>query len=124
MASMTQAQWDRMGQDSFDARMIAIIRRNHPELAAAMPLPDLVSAIHRQLAHARTYGLNDERSAATYVYAAWLLGEEFDRRIPALAQILRERRMTCPDKSAAIANFCTLVFRALDRAAPAQKKAA
>ena len=44
---MTQAQWDRMGQDSFDARMIAIIRRNHPELASAMPLPELVAAIHR-----------------------------------------------------------------------------
>jgi hypothetical protein len=32
--------------------------------------------------------------------------------------------MTCADKSAALGHFCTLVFRALDRAAPAQKKAA
>lgn len=124
MASMTRAQWNRMGQDAFDARLVAIIRRHHPGLAAAMPFADLVAAIHRQLAHARAYGLNDERSAATYVYAAWLLGEEFDRRIPAIAQILRERRMTCADKSAALGHFCTLVFRALDRAAPAQKKAA
>jgi hypothetical protein len=121
---MTQAQWDRMGQDAFDARMVAIIRRHHPELAAAMPFADLVAAIHRQLAHARAYGLGDERSAATFVYAAWLLGEGFDRRIPALVQILRERRMSCPDKSAALANFCVLVFRALDRAAPVLKKAA
>jgi hypothetical protein len=109
---MTRAQWNRMGQDAFDARLVAIIRRHHPGLAAAMPFADLVAAIHRQLAHARAYGLNDERSAATYVYAAWLLGEE------------RERRMTCADKSAALGHFCTLVFRALDRAAPAQKKAA
>jgi hypothetical protein len=124
MTLISQAQWDQMGQDSFDARMIAILRRHHPEQAASVPFADLVAMIHRQLAHARGYGLHDERSAATYVHAAWLLGEEFDRRIPAIAQILRERRMTCLEKSAAIGHFCLLVFRTLEKPAAPQKKAA
>lgn len=124
MTSITQAQWDKMGQDSFDARLIAIIRKHHPEQAARMPFPDLVAAIHRQVAAAKRYGLNDELSAATYAYAGWLLGEEFDRRIPAIAQILKERSMTCKDKADAIGNFCKLVFRALEKAPAAQKKAA
>ncbi len=78
-----------------------------------MPFAELVEAIHRQIGRARCHGLNDERSVATYVYAAWLLGEEFDRRIPAVAQILDERHMKSADKAAALGDFCKLAFRAL-----------
>jgi hypothetical protein len=122
MITISQAQWDRMGQDSFDARLIAIIRRNHPEQAARVDFADLVGAIHRQVAKALCYGLRDERSAATYVYAAWLLGEEFDRRIPAVAQILQERRMAAAEKAAALGNFSKIVFRTL-AGAPAGRPA-
>ncbi|MET0382928.1 MAG: hypothetical protein ABW032_05845 [Burkholderiaceae bacterium] len=125
MLSISQAQWDKMAQDSFDERLIAIIRRNHPEQAAQMPFADLVAAIHRQTAQAAAYGLHDEHSVATYVYTAWLMGEEFDRRIPALAQILRERRMPSSKKAAALSDFSKLVFHTLGGAgAPAAGSAA
>jgi hypothetical protein len=113
MTTISRNQWDRMGQDSFDARLIGILRRHHPEQAGRMEFPQLVSAIHRQIAQARTYGLNDERSVATYVYTSWLMGEEFDKRIPALAQILRERKMPSSDKATALGNFSKLVFHTL-----------
>lgn len=119
MLKISQSQWDTMGQDSFDARLIAILREHHPKQANAMPFVELVHAIHRQTARARAYGLNDERSVAHYVYTSWLMGEEFDRRIPAISQILRERRMTATEKSTALSHFNQLVFGALESGAAA-----
>ncbi len=117
MNQISSDQWKQLGRDSFDARLIAIIRRNHPDQAAKMDFPALVGAFHRQAAKAQGYGLTDEHSAATYVYTAWLMGEEFDTRIPAVAQILADRRMKAPEKAQALANFSRLVFRTLSGAA-------
>lgn len=113
MNQISSEQWNQMGRDSFDARLIAIIRRNHPEQAAKMDFAQVVNAFRRQAAKAEHYGLHDEHSAATYVYTAWLMGEEFDTRIPAVAQILADRRMKSTEKATALANFSRLVFRTL-----------
>jgi hypothetical protein len=113
MNQISSEQWTRMGRDSFDARLIAIIRRNHPDQAAKMDFATVVGAFHRQAAKAERYGLTDEHSAATYVYTAWLMGEEFDTRIPAVAQILNDRRMKATEKAKALGNFSRLVFRTL-----------
>lgn len=114
MNQISSDQWKQMGRDSFDARLIAIIRRNHPDQAATMDFPALVGAIHRQAVKAQKYGLTDEHSTATFVYTAWLMGEEFDTRIPAVAQILADRRMKAAEKAKALSNFSRLVFRTLD----------
>jgi uncharacterized protein (DUF2342 family) len=113
MNQISSEQWNQMGRDSFDARLIAIIRRNHPEQAEKMDFVQVVGAFRRQATKAQHYGLNDEHSAATYVYTAWLMGEEFDTRIPAVAQILADRRMKSTEKATALANFSRLVFRTL-----------
>ncbi len=121
MNQISSEQWNQMGRDSFDARLIAIIRRNHPEQARKMDFAALVGAFHRQAAKAQHYGLTDEFSAATYVYTAWLMGEEFDTRIPAVAQILADRRMKAPEKARALSNFTRLVFRTLSGGAAANE---
>ena len=113
MTTISKSQYDSMGQQSFDSRLIAILRKNHPEQMQRIEFPQLVGAIHRQSANAQRYGLHDERSVATYVYTAFLLGEEFDRRIPALSQILGERKMAAREKAAALSNFSKLVFNKL-----------
>jgi hypothetical protein len=113
MTQISREQWNRMGRESFDARLIAIIRRNHPEQAAKTDFPALVGALRRQQTKASHYGLTDEFSAATYVYTAWLMGEEFDTRIPAIAQILNDRRLRAVEKAKALGNFSRLVFRTL-----------
>ncbi|MEP6503119.1 MAG: hypothetical protein ABJD97_07315 [Betaproteobacteria bacterium] len=124
MTTISQAQYKAMGQDSFDSRLISILRQNHPEQLGRMEFPTLVGAIHRQSANAQRYGMNDERSVATYIYTAFLLGEEFDRRIPALSQILRERKMPAREKAAALSNFSKLVFNKLGGAPAAARSAA
>jgi len=122
MNQISSEQWKQLGRDSFDARLIAIIRRNHPDQAAKMDFASVVGGFHRQAAKAQRYGLTDEHSAATYVYTAWLMGDEFDTRIPAIAQILNDRRMRAVDKAKALGNFSRLVFRTLS--APASRGAA
>ena len=116
MNQISSEQWTQLGRDSFDARLIAIIRRNHPDQAAKMDFAAVVGAIRRQLPKAQHYGLTDEHSAATYVYTAWLMGEEFDSRIPAIAQILNDKRMKAAEKAKALGNFSRLVFRTLSGA--------
>jgi hypothetical protein len=113
MNQISSEQWKQLGRDSFDARLMAIIRRNHPDQAAKMDFAGAVAGFHRQAANALRYGLTDEHAAATYVYTAWLMGEEFDTRIPAIAQILDDKRMKAVDKARALANFSRLVFRTL-----------
>ena len=122
MNQISSEQWKQLGRDSFDARLIAIIRRNHPDQAARMDFASVVGAFHRQAAKAQRYGLTDDHSAATYVYTAWLMGEEFDTRIPAIAQILNDKRMKAIDKAKALGNFSRLVFRTLST--PASRSAA
>ena len=117
MNQISSEQYAQLGRDSFDARLIAIIRRNHPDQAEKMDFPTVVRALRRQAAKAQHYGLTDEHSAATYAYTAWLMGEEFDTRIPAVAQILADRRMKAPEKAQALSNFSRLVFRTLSGAA-------
>jgi hypothetical protein len=124
MLQISQSQWDTMGQGSFDARIIAILRTHHPKQVNAMPFAELVHMIHRQTARAAVYGLNDERSAAQYVYTGWLMGEEFDTRIPSLRQILRDRTLTAAEKSTALSHFNQLVFGALEGAAVANEERA
>ena len=62
---------------------------------------------------ALAHGLADEQSAATFVLTAWLFGEGFDERIPALAQVLAAPELSAADKARALqdfgtASFCTL----------------
>jgi hypothetical protein len=113
MNQISSGQWAQMGRQSFDARLIAIIRRFHPEQAARLDFTLLVGAIDRQQAKARHYGLTDEHSIATYVYTAWLMGDEFDTRIPAVAQILADPTLACSAKARALSDFSRLVFRTL-----------
>ena len=124
MLKISRAQWDTMGEASFDARIVAILRTHHPKQAAALPFADLVHVIHRQTARAALYGLNDECSTAQYVYTSWLMGEEFDTRIPSLRQILRDRTLTAAEKRTALSHFNQLVFGALEGAAVANEERA
>jgi hypothetical protein len=114
MNSFSHAQWDSMGKRSFESKMTALIRKNHPQQAADIDDAGLIAEIHRQVARAARHEMVDELSAATYVYAAWLLGPAFDERIPSLTQILRSPDMSPLAKANALNNFLLTVFHALD----------
>jgi hypothetical protein len=113
MIRISSDQWASMGRARFDERMISIIRAFHPDLCASLDDGELAAMIHEQAAKATHYGLADERSAASYVYAAWLMGEEFDTRIPAVAQVLGSPALDAENKARALDDFAVAVFSAL-----------
>ena len=109
---ITSTQWSELWGDSIEQRLVAMIRRHHPE-AAALDDGELAQGVRAQLERAADYGLDSERGAASFVYAAWLLGPGFDERVPALAQVLREPALSPLHKADALLDFCRCVFRAL-----------
>ena len=112
-ASISQDQWDALGKQSFDTRVAALIRRSHPEQAARLEAPQLMAEIRRQAVRAQAYGLKSEHAVATYVYTAWLVGPEFDKRLPGLAQILNEPTLSGGEKAKALSDFTSSVFHTL-----------
>ena len=118
MIHITSEQMARMGWLAFEARLVALVRECYPRQCAHLDNEQMRVAIRPQMARARQHGLTDERSMATFVNAAWLLGENFDERIPALAQVLAAPTLAAADKARAIDDFQRSVFHALADAPP------
>ena len=68
------------------------------------------------MARAAGYGLVDEQSAAIFVLNTWLLGPDFDQRIPGLQQILSATQLSPGTKADALTNFSVTVFHELEQA--------
>jgi hypothetical protein len=111
MLRFTDAQWRQLARDSFASWMLATIAEAHPDVA--VDRPRLVPEIGRQVDRAVSYGLADEHSAARYVYVGWLLGFDFDTRIPAVAQVLGAGHLDASRKAAFLLDFALASFRAL-----------
>lgn len=114
MVAITSEQMARMGGLAFEARLAELIRTSYPDQCAALDAGQLRAAIAPQIARAGRYDLHDERAVATFVNAAWLLGANFDERIPSLAQVLTAPELSSAAKTKALDDFCLATFHALD----------
>ncbi len=108
------AQYEAIGRSSYLDRLVALIRGNFPRPAEAMDDEALAQALWEETELARSYGLEDEQSAATFALTAWLLGRGFDHRIPALAQILNSNELSPGQKAQAMRDFNLLLFSTLE----------
>lgn len=120
MVAITSEQMARMGGLAFETRLADLIRTSYPDQCAALDAAQLRTAIAPQVARAARYGLHDERAVATFVNAAWLLGADFDVRIPSLVQVLTAPELSAAAKTKALDDFCLATFHVLDprRASP------
>ncbi len=116
MISFTQGQFDQLGRSDFSSRMVAILREQFPDQTAAFTDEQLAAPIPELVSRAGGYGLTDEQSAAIFVLNTWLLGRDFDQRIPALKQILEEKQLSPGTKADALTNFSVTVFHELEQA--------
>ena len=116
MISISQAQWDQLGLSDFASRMVGLLREQFPEQTAALRNDQLAAPIPDLVARAASYGLVDEHSAAIFVLNTWLLGPDFDQRIPALQQILSSTQLSPGTKADALTNFSVTVFNELEQA--------
>lgn len=116
MNSISQAQWDQLGQNNFASRMVGILREQFPAQTARFSSDQLAAPIPALVARAAGYGLVDEQSAAIFVLNTWLLGPDFDQRIPGLQQILSATQLSPGTKADALTNFSVTVFHELEQA--------
>jgi hypothetical protein len=63
--------------------------------------PSSPRGVRAQIARAGGYGLTTERQVATYVSTAWILGIDFDTRMPYFRDVLRAGALD-PDRKAEI----------------------
>ena len=113
MFTVSTEQFASIGRSNFTRRLSELIRTNHPEHSSDICEPEMAATIGRQLDLALGYGLEDERSAGFFVITAFLLGEGFDTRIPALAQVLGAAELTATQKAQVLEDFCRALFGAL-----------
>ena len=107
-------QYSDLGRAGYLQRLIALIREHFPHHAAEFDDETLGEGLWEQTLLAQRYGLEDERSAATFALTAWLLGKGFDRNIPALAQILDSAELSPTCKAQALWDFTRLLFHILE----------
>ena len=116
-------QYEAMGRASYLQRLRELIREHFPRQSAGIDDEKLDERLWAQTLLARRYGLEDERSAARFALTAFLLGEGFDRSIPALAQILDSDQLSPSRKAQALEDFTLLLFSILGRQRKAQEAA-
>ncbi len=114
MLKFNAEQFLPLGRDCYLRRLIALIRESFPRQADGFDDETLGQGLWEQTLLARRYGLDDERSAATFALTAWLLGKGFDRNIPALAQVLGSDELSPSRKAQALLDFTRLLFHILE----------
>lgn len=108
-------QFSLLRQRRLEDRLIALLTDSEPEAAAVLAEPEGRAELHRQCERARGYGLENDHDLARYVIAAWLMGTDFDERIPAMADVLGSVDLHGSEKAQAIEQICTAIFQALAR---------
>ncbi len=114
MLKFSPDQYWLLGRENYLQRLLALIREHFPRQAAEFDDETLAEGLWEQTLLARRYGLEDERSAATFALTAWLLGKGFDRNIPALTQILDSDELSPTRKAQALSDFTRLLFHILE----------
>ena len=112
--TISKAQWASLGERNFERRVAELIRTQYPAQAADVSDAEMRAFTARQASTARRYGLDDELSAMTLVLTAFLLGEGYDERIPALAQVLGAPELSAATKAQALTDFTLAVFGTLE----------
>ena len=117
----TSAQLDRMAELRLEDHLRSFIvegSQDRQATYAELTSPEGAAEIRRQVARARSYGFTAELDLARYVISAWLLGVDFDTRLPAMAQILADTRLTPAQRAEAIQQVTTTLLATLYGAKP------
>ena len=75
--------------------------------------PEATLALRGQVERANRYGLRSELDVARYVATAWLLGSDFDRTFPAMAEVLASHELAPADKAEALESISVTLLETL-----------
>ena len=119
MLQLRQAQIDSLAAAWFEQRLVRLIADTIPAARDSVNTEAGKSFLRQQSAQAQHHGLVVELDVARFAITAWLLGPDFDSRIPAFAEILRDLQLTAAQKSKAIELIASNLLAELRASAPA-----
>lgn len=112
----SSAQLDQLAESRLESHLKSFLLAGaaDPEATRAeLASPQGTAMLRQQVARARGHGLSAELDVARYVIAAWLLGPEFDTRLPAMAQVLGDSRWTAAQRAESVERTATALLAAL-----------
>lgn len=101
-------------REAFADRVAAHLREHFPD-AAALPWQELKAGAAKQVRKAEGYGLELEQELATYATSAWLLGEDFDQRMPAAGAVLSSVKLSGEEKRQWLEEYTREIFARLEK---------
>jgi hypothetical protein len=94
------AQFSALASESERAFVNRVLQFMHDEFPDSLdiPEPEFRNEITAQIRKAESYNLRTEQQIATYVAAAYLLGNTFDQQFPAAREVLPSALYTSDEK--------------------------
>ena len=110
---ISKHQMEFLSEDALTRRIIATLREKFPTDIDAEDPQRLSETVRGQIGLARGYGFASEYGVATFVATAWVLGQGFDTRVPAVAECLAREDMCEEEKALWFEQYSTLLFTQL-----------
>ena len=108
-----------LADTQFGQRMAQVLATVDPAAPAALQTPDGQAMLWQLVQRAQGHGLHAELDIGRYLVCAWLLGPDFDTRLPAMQQILAEPRLSPSQRADAIERLAGTVMDTLRQGAAA-----
>ena len=115
MLTFSSQQLDTVAESRFQQRLRDFMLESLPDSRGVIDTPEGKKNIAAQCAKARSYGMIIELDIANYIITAWLLGLDFDTRLPAMKEILATPDLTPSQKAALISQVSSLLLDELEK---------
>jgi hypothetical protein len=113
MLRINPQQLANIATSRFEQRLVRVLVETVPDAQGVIDTPKGRQLLREQCDLARSYRLLSELDIARFVITAWLIGPQFDSRIPAFTEILNDTQLTPSQKSEAIARVASTVLTEL-----------
>ena len=105
--------FSQASEERFADRLVSFLQAQFPD-AASEPRGQLKPAVIDQVTRARGHGFTTEAQLSVYVTTAWLLGPDFDTKLPPVEEALASPLNTPQDKAAWLERWTKKLFHTLE----------
>lgn len=111
--TLSDRQVETLAVEGFLRKISRILAQSDPKAGPVLDAAEGQQTLRQQYERARGYGLETERDLGRYIVTAWTMGIDFDRRFPAMSQILNDPALTPTDKADAVERTALTLFALL-----------
>jgi hypothetical protein len=101
------------GESASIDKVTTLLIESDPKASKVLASPEGKKILRQQFEKAQGYGLTSELDIGRYLITAWLMGLDFDTRLPAMQEILSAPNGTSEQKADAIEKVSVALFKTL-----------